>query len=187
MKNLVCFTEEPSAVEMLRCVLPRILPADFPFLCFHFEGKQDLEKRIANRIQYWVDPDSVFLVLRDQDSDDCYQIKNELIQKIRRTGKSNLVIVRIACHELESFYLGDLQAVEKGLEIKGLAKKQGKALYRAPDELPNPAQQLMRLTENRYQKLKGSRAISPWLSLDCNASHSFCVLIAGVKKFCGIE
>lgn len=184
MKNLVCFTEEPSAVEMLLCILPKILPANFPFRCYHFEGKQDLEKKIVRRIQYWVDPDSVFLVLRDQDSGDCCQIKNDLVHKIRQTGKSQQTIVRISCHELESFYLGDLQAVETGLKIKGLAKRQGKSQYRAPDDLPNPAQQLMRITGNRYQKLKGSRAISPFLDLDNNVSHSFCVLIAGIKSLC---
>jgi hypothetical protein len=91
--------------------------------------------------------------------------------------------VRIACTELESFYLGDLNAVEHGLGIANLAKKQNDKKYRTPDALSNAAQELKRLTQNQYEKVSGSRAISAFLKVDgSNRSHSFNVLLAGINK-----
>lgn len=58
--------------------------------------------------------DAHFIVMRDQDSGDCYQIKDRLLNLSREAGRPN-ALVRIACKELESFYLGDLNAVEQGL------------------------------------------------------------------------
>ena len=185
MSSLVCLLEEPSAREMLGGVLPRILPE----MCVHyiiFEGKQDLEKQIERKLRLWQKPDSLFLVMRDQDAGDCVVIKDNLIRKINRSGKSAASIVRIACRELESFYLGDLQAVEDGIKINGLARKQNNRKYREPDSLVNAAQELARLSGKQYQKVAGSRAIGPCLRIDGeNKSHSFNVLVDGVKKLVG--
>ncbi len=91
-------------------------------------------------------------------------------------------MVRVACRELESFYLGDLIAVEQGLGLKGLGRQQQKKKFRNPDELANPAEELYRLTGNRYDKVAGSRAIAPNLSLEVNRSNSFRVLLAGIAN-----
>lgn len=53
-------------------------------------------------------------MLRDKDSGDCVETKNRLAGICRDAGKPN-ALIRIACHELESWYLGDLSAVEQGL------------------------------------------------------------------------
>lgn len=119
--------------------------------------------------------------MRDQDSGDCHSIKTKLVELCRRAGKTE-VLVRVACRELESFYLGDLEAVEKGLGLRNLAAKQDTRKFRAPDGLGNPSDELFRLTENLYQKMSGSRAIAPYLNLDNNRSHSFNALVAGIKK-----
>ena len=44
-------------------------------------------------------------------------------------------LIRIACHELEAWYLGDLAAVEQGLELKKLGKLQNQRKYRNPDNI----------------------------------------------------
>ena len=137
MKNLVCFLEEPSAREMLKGVLPRLLPKSIQCFYIVFEGKQDLEKRLALRLRGWQKTDSAFLVIRDQDSDDCIAVKNRLLSLCHEAGKPE-TLVRIACHELESFYFGDLSAVEVGLGIKNITDKQQKAKYRIPDSIVNP-------------------------------------------------
>jgi hypothetical protein len=100
-------------------------------------------------------------------------------------GRMNVApntLVRIACHELENWYLGDLVAVEKALAIPSLSARQNKARYRSPDEVVNAADELERLTQGRYQKVGGSRAIGPHLDPDNNRSHSFAVFVAGVKR-----
>jgi len=182
MKHLICFLEEPSAKEMLKAMIPKI-SSDIQVQYIVFSGKQDLEKQIERRLKLWQKPDSMFLVMRDQDSGECKSIKSRLFEKVQASGKHKDTIIRIACHELESFYLGDLDAVEKGLNINGLAKHQSKAKYRSPDNLANAAEELSKLSGNRYQKIAGSRNISPYLKVDgSNRSHSFNILLNGIKK-----
>ena len=181
MTTLVFFLEEPSAKEMLRGVLPKILPEYITPRFIVFEGKQDLEKQLVRKLRLWRQPDSRFIILRDQDAGDCLKIKHHLVEKCREAERPD-AIVRIACHELESFYLGDLLAVEKGLEINGVAKRQNQKKFRQPDNLPGPARELKALTDKRYQKISGSRSIAPHLDPGKNRSHSFNVLLQGIKK-----
>ncbi|KAA3662708.1 MAG: hypothetical protein DWQ10_01845 [Calditrichaeota bacterium] len=84
---------------------------------------------------------------------------------------------------MENFYLGDLAAVEKGLKLKGLVRKQRNKKFRNPDSLAHAAHELSKLTGNIYQKVAGSRAIAPFLKIDgSNKSHSFNVLLDGIRK-----
>ena len=182
MTYLVCMLEEPSAEEMLKAVLPKILPADIYVKYIVFEGKQDLEKHLEKRMRNWKIPDTFFMVMRDQDFGNCVTIKNGLFQKVQASGKKDYTLIRIACHELESFYLGDLQAVERGLDLNNLSKQQNKNKYRNPDQLSNAADELAKLTKNTFQKVQGSRCIAPYLKLDgSNRSHSFNTLIVGLR------
>lgn len=180
--TLVCLLEEPSAEEMLKSVLPRILNKNINVKYLVFKGKQDLEKNIALKIKGWQTPDSYFLIMRDKDSGDCTQIKNTIKEKVSKTGKSGCTCIRIACHELESFYLGDLDAVRAGLGVTIKAGQESRK-YRQPDKLANAAEELIKITGRKYSKLQGSRSIAPYLKLDgSNKSHSFNVLLNGVKK-----
>ncbi|NOT11403.1 MAG: DUF4276 family protein [Methylococcaceae bacterium] len=180
MTQLVFFLEEPSAKEMLMGLLPRVFPDTVTYRYVVFEGKQDLEKRLSGKLRAWQHPDSSFVVLRDKDSANCVQVKEKLVDMCRSAGKPN-TLVRIACHELESWFLGDLAAVEKGLNLSGLAKRQQQRKFRAPDELGNPKQELKMLTNNAYQQIAGSRAISHYLSLEGNQSKSFNVFLSGIN------
>lgn len=180
MKELVFFLEEPSAKAMLEGVLPRLLDDCMVVRYVVFEGKQDLEKRLPRRLRAWQNPQARFIVMRDQDSGDCHVIKRQLAGMCAAAGYPD-TLVRIACHELESFYLGDLHAVASALGPANLSKKQGNAKYRDPDSLNNAAQELKRIA-TRYQKLSGSRAIAPVLSLEHNRSHSFRQLISGIER-----
>ena len=181
MKTIVFFLEEPSAREMLEGVLPRILPEDIQIRYILFQGKQDLEKNLVKRLRGWRMPDSFFVVMRDQDSGDCKAIKAKLTELCRKAGREE-VLVRVACRELESFYLGDLSAVEKGLGLNGLGRRQQKRKFRDPDALSHPAEELYRLTGNVYDKVIGSRSIAPYLNLETNCSKSFKVLLSGIAN-----
>ena len=179
--NLVFFLEEPSAREMLKGLLPRILPDVIALRYVVFEGKQDLEKNLMRRLRGWRAPNSVFVVLRDQDSGDCVAIKQTLAAKCRDARRPE-TIVRIACRELESWYFGDLDAVERGLNIRNLVRYGHKRQYRVPDDVRSPAVELSRITCNAYQKVSGARDIGPELSPVINKSHSFQVFIEGVRR-----
>ncbi len=186
MRELVFFLEEPSAKEMLNGLLPKLLDANTRHRCIDFEGKQDLEKQLGKRLRNWCNPNTRFVVLRDQDNANCVAVKQQLTAICEKAGRPHS-LVRIVCHELESWYLGDLQAVEAALNLRGLSKKQQKSKFRNPDRLSNAKQELKTLTNNRYQPIAGSREIGPCLSVDNNLSHSFNVFIAGVRRILNQE
>lgn len=180
MTKLVFFLEEPSAKEMLKGVLPKLFPEGVTVQYVVFEGKQDLEKRLPIRLRAWLLPDCLFVVMRDQDSGNCVDIKSNLVKKADSAGKPN-TLVRIACHELETFYLGDLSAVASAIGPSRLATQQQKAKFRNPDQLSNPAQELKKIAP-LYQKVSGSRAIGAVLDIDNNHSKSFNTLVSGVRR-----
>jgi hypothetical protein len=181
MKTIVFFLEGPSEKEMLLGLLPKLIPEETEVRFLVFRGKQDLEKNLTHRLRGWQLPDSVFVVMRDQDAGDCRHTKAKLEDLCRESGKTGW-LVRIACREMESFFLGDLAAVEQGLGVKKLREKQQTRKFKNPDRLANPAAELMKLTGKRYDKLSGSRAIGPHLNTESNRSHSFKVLVDGIRK-----
>ncbi len=185
MKTIVFLLEEPSAQAMLEELIKMSFPTqeetiDIRYIVF--EGKQDLEKNINRKIRSWLTPDSIFFVIRDQDSGNCIHIKKNLKTICASAGRTDAV-VRIACHEIESFYLGDLVAVENALGLRHLAQHQDNKLYRNPDNLGNPKQLLKKITKGLYQQIDGSRRIAKHMHPDCNRSHSFKVLY---KSLCEI-
>lgn len=181
--KLVCLLEERSAEEVLKVILPRILPQGVFPETIAFEGKSDLKRKLQRRIQHWQGNGDVFLVLMDQDEDDCVAAKDDLWKIIKETGKAGRTLVRIACHELENFFLGDLAAVEQGLGIRGLSEKQGKSKYREPDKMANAPDELKKLTGDKYSKISGSRSIVPFLRIDGSSrSTSFNALVSGIRK-----
>jgi len=183
MKELVFLVEERSAKAMLESLLPRLLPPESLYRLIPFEGKQDLEKQMVTRIRGYQNRDARFIILRDQDSaPDCATVKQRLLDRCIASGKTDHCLVRIACTELESFYLADLAAVEQGLNLTGLQKLQGTKKYRYPDKLGSPSHELKSLTKGRYEKIAGSRAIGQHLTLDNERSRSFKHLIAGIHR-----
>ena len=185
MKNLVFFLEGNSEKELLQELIPRLLGnhKEIHPKYITFQGKRDLESKFHYRLQGWLTPDSAFVVLVDQDAEDCQELKKRLCAKCKGIDPSKLII-RIACHELESWYFGDLVAAEKALGQKNLSTLSRKRKYREPDSIQNPAQELREITGGVYQKIAGSRAIAPLLSLKENKSTSFQAFAKGIRKLC---
>lgn len=183
MRELVFLLEEESAKAMLESLLPRMLNSEISPRLLAFEGKQDLEKQMARKMRAYINPYARFIVMRDQDATpDCRTVKQALLARCEKAGKQSVSIVRIACRELETFYLADLAAVEKGLELNGLTKQQKTAKFRRPDDLQNPSRELIALTSKQYYKVSGSRVIGEHLNVDNERSSSFKNLIAGIKR-----
>ncbi len=136
-----------------------------------FQGKQDLEKRMGLRMRHWLLPNSRFLVLRDQDNSDCKVVKAALVERCIAAGRPDAV-VRVACRELESFFIGDWVAVAKAFKRPALAKLVNKAAYREPDSIGKPSEELSRHLGG-YQKREGARRIAPLIEPDRNRSPSF--------------
>lgn len=181
MSCVVFLLEEPSAREMLKGLLPRVFPSSIEVVYLVFEGKADLMRNIVPKIRGWRRPDSSFVIVRDKDSLDCKIVKEQIVGLCHQALRND-VLVRIACPELETFFLGDLPAVEQGLGVSGLAQMQLKRKYREPDKLSNPVKELERLIGEPYSKIRSAREIGPHLDLDGNFSQSFGVLVAGLRK-----
>ncbi len=185
MSELVFMLEEPAARAMVEGLVPKMLPAEVIPRYVVFEGKQDLEKQLVRKIRGYRNPDARFVVMRDLDSNpNCKAVKVKLSELCRQAGRP-ATLVRIACRELESFYLGDLAAVERGLEIRGLVRHQLNKLFRDPDRIASPSKELKTLTKGLYQKVSGSRDIGPHLDIDNTRSTSFYNLVAGIRRIAG--
>ena len=118
--TLVFLLEEASMKTVLDIILPQILPESVEFKTIPHSGKSDLEASIPHKLKAWRQPDTKFIIVRDQDSGDCVQIKEALKRLAEPYGRP--VLIRIACRELESWYLGDLKAVSQayGVDVSGL-------------------------------------------------------------------
>ena len=183
MRELVFLLEERSAQAMLESLLPRVLSEEIIFRLIPFSGKQDLQKQLVRKIRHYANPQARFIVIQDQDSHtDCHSLKNRLLDLCAQTTRASHCMVRIACKELEAFYLADLIAVEQALGIKGLASKQGYAKFRSPDRLGSPSRELKVLTQDRYEKVAGSRRMGKHLELSNTRSASFKNLIGAIRR-----
>ena len=177
--TLVFLLDEASMKTVLDIILPQILPESVEFKTIPHSGKSDLEASIPHKLKAWRQPDTKFIIVRDQDSGDCVQIKEALKRLAEPYGRP--VLIRIACRELESWYLGDLKAVSQayGVELSGLSRK---SKFRNPDAIGNPKEEIRKLFP-RHQQLDGARKIAVHMDIENNLSTSFNYFISGVRKF----
>lgn len=165
---------------VLDILLPQILPEGVNFKTIPHSGKSDLEASIPRKLKAWQEPDTKFVIVRDQDSADCIAVKKHLLELCAPFRRE--VLVRIACRELESWYFGDLKAISDAYkrDITGLADK---AKYRHPDSIGNPKQELKKLFP-KHQQIDGARRIASYMDINRNDSTSFCHFVSGVRKLC---
>jgi len=180
LSELVFLLEEQSMRELLQVLLPRLIPEGVSYRLVAHEGRTDLENSISRKLRAWKTPGVRFIVLQDKDSSDCKALKEKLARLCADAGRPD-TLVRIVCHHLEAWLLGDLSAVETAFGLPGLSRLQRRRQYRNPDALGNASQELKRLVPG-YQKVSGARTVAPHLTPDRNASHSFGVFVAGLAR-----
>lgn len=120
-----------------------------------------------------------FVVVQDQDSNNCRELKEKLLELCKKSKKE--VLVRIACHELEAWYFGDMNVLSKAYGVDLSAAKR-KRKYQVPDAIMNPKAELKRLLPE-HQQISGARKIAPIIDIENNSSVSFQVFVNGVKRF----
>ena len=132
------------------------------------------------RIGNHIDPHCPIIILCDQDNEDCVALKQRVLKLCRKTGQQSRCIVRIACRELESWYLAQLDIVAAHFGVPELSNNQKRYSY--PDNIANPSKELERLTKQQYQKVKGSRIMGQHLNPDVERSASFKHFIGALRK-----
>ena len=188
-RELVFCLEEESARILIESVLEKVIPQNEPLGIEYivFRGKQDLEKRLTKRIRAWQNKDAVFIILRDQDAEpDCKKLKARLLDLCSQAGCNQAgprpALVRIVCRTLESWYLGDLQAVGQAYGHTALGEQQGKEKFRNPDRLHHPDKELAMLLNAPITKMKWAERISPHLDPHATRSPSFAAFVSGLSR-----
>jgi len=180
MTNYVFMLEEQSMEIFLEKLLPRFFP-EMKFKCIAHSGKNDLQKSIPKKLKAWQDKESKFIIIRDNDNATPGSIENLLgsICKNNKNHNNNETIIHLAYQELESWFLGDLKALEEcygKLSVNNTQKK-----FRTPDKLGSPSKEIKKIIPS-YQKLDGAGRIGNVLSKDNNLSDSYNLLISRLDK-----
>jgi integrase len=197
--------EEPSIEVVLRILLPKIL-RDCSFDIHPYQDKKDLLKHLPGRLRgysKWIPKNWRIVVIVDRDNADCQKLKDQLEQKAleanlkTRTstqGYDWTVVNRIAEKELEAWYFGDWEAVQKAYP-KVAPTIPNKARYRNPDNIKGGTWEALERILQRagyftggLRKKELAKAIAQYMVPERNKSHSFkvflSVLYESKKTFC---
>lgn len=127
-QHLVFLVEEPSMEAFLRAFLPRILPQTIIFEIHAFQGKADLMVKLEPRLRAHAKSLQAehgkwrIIVMVDRDDEDCMLLKRKLEESAKNAGlitksqsKTGIweLANRIVIEELEAWYFGDWEAVQK--------------------------------------------------------------------------
>lgn len=133
-----------------------------------FRGKAGLERRMIEKMRSWNYGDPHFVILRDNDGADCRALKEKIRVDAEKGKKPHHV--RIVCQELESWFIGDPDAV--ALAYPGCHFRANAAKYRNPDQLNNASQELTNIIAERGKVGRAER-IALHMQPDRNRSGSF--------------
>lgn len=168
---------------LLEAWLPRLFPGwvnHQDFLCIAHEGKSDLDRSIVRKLSAWQFPQDRFVIVRDTDGADCLAVKARLLQLCGQALRPD-TLVRLVCQELESWYLGDLAALEVAMQARKIDTPANRKKFANPDGWQKPSVQVRRLAP-AFQKISGARAMAAHLEPKRNRSHSLGVFVAGVQR-----
>ena len=183
MKGRIIFlTEEESMANTLREVLPRFFPdlrENEHWLIIPHQGKSDLEASYPRKMRGWREPGVKFVILRDNDGADCQALKARLVATV--PAETSPFLVRIVCQELESWLLGDIEAVAAAYPSAAQHARFNSLSRLDPDSLTNASQLLKELIGTGAKRERATK-IARHFRPDKNASKSFEVFISGVDR-----
>ncbi|MEZ5329110.1 MAG: DUF4276 family protein [Verrucomicrobiales bacterium] len=180
---IVIFTEEESMNAALEQLMGRHFPdriKGFHWFVIDFNGKSDLEREFPKRMKIWNYGDPLFVILRDNDGSDCIKLKKRLHDLAAPMAKP--FKIRVVCQELESWFLGDSQAVNAAYPDCRFSNQTAK--YRNPDKMTNASQKLAELT-GEFSKVGRASLIAAHLDPTRNVSRSFQVFFETLEQHLG--
>lgn len=178
MRKLLILCEEGSAKKFLDIFIPRLVSEYFPnyrkgtdynFNIIETKGKGNIKKRLA-QLDATITNYTHLIILVDQDDDDCCNLKSIIQNSVSWKTPTK---IRIACHELESFYLGDKVALKHALG------KDVPLQRRKPDNIPNAAKYISQY--KNYAKTELAPKMGKLISLQTE-SYSFNILTRTIKE-----
>jgi hypothetical protein len=184
--TLYIFTEEPSAEKCFESFLPKVISESERFKIFAHGGRENLIQALKKTLPSVSRIDNAkILVTIDQDNHDCQSLK----QKLEEIVKENCLCpykIRIVCKELESWFLGDLDAISKAYPRLKSEKYRNKSEMKNVDEIKKPSEKLIKMITEAYgrsflSKNELSEKISTHLDLTKNTSISFNQTIQAIQ------
>lgn len=180
--RIIFLLEEPSMKILLDGLLPRFFPGwvvNQHFQCVKFDGKSDLDRNIPRKLSAWRIPGDRFVIVRDNDNTDCIQLKTRLQALCFDSGRPE-TLIRLACQELESWYVGDLKSLAQAFNDPKLDALAMRKRFAVPDDWHKPSVELERLIPT-FQKGSGARTMATYLRETGNRSVSFQMFVRGVR------
>lgn len=185
MARIEILVEEQSMEELLRILIPKFAPErwvlDENYFIRPHQGKQDLQKSIPQKVKTfsrWHEPAAIVIV-QDQDSAECVELKNRLISLC---GDIKIpLLVRIVCRELEAWYIGCPKAIESAYPKFKAKNLISKSKYRNPDKLNNAKQELRKLLPE-YAMIDSAKRITPHIVIEECSSESLAQFVSGMKR-----
>lgn len=180
MNEIVFLVEELSIVPVIEVIVSEIVPDDIVTRIIPHQGKSDLQKSIPRKLRGWANPNAQFVILHDQDSNNCRSLKSEL-KNLCPEDKRQSVLIRIVCVELESWFFGDLEAVRIAFPKRKIRNVLAQSGFRETDKIRNASSELLKFVPE-YQKVSGARLISENLVIKRNVSVSFQMFVQGLRR-----
>ena len=204
VEHLDFLVEEPSMEAALHLLLPKII-GNKSFRLHTFRGKHQLLKVLPQRLQgyrAWIPDSWRIIVLVDKDDDDCHELKTRMERMASKAGflthpashaTQGIVIYRIACEELESWYFGDWEAVRAAFP-KVSSTIPNNAKYRDPDSIAGGTWEALERILQRagyykggFRKIESAQLIAENMIPEKNTSHSFRVFLSALQNVCSGE
>ena len=184
----------------LNTLLAHMLVGESTFAVYSFQGKNDLLKKLPNRLcgySNWRPENYRIVVVLDRDNDDCRVLKNqlepiatesELITRSRAGGNPWQVVNRIAIEELEAWYFGDWEAVCEAFP-RVRPNIPNKARYRNPDSIQGGTCESFERVMKKYgyfkkglEKVAAAQAIAKHIDPARSRSISFVNFYKAIVK-----
>lgn len=199
--HLEFLVEEPSTETALQNIVPKILGQDVSFAIHPHQGKSDLLKKLPNLFRgykAWLPENWRIVVLIDADAEDCRKLKAKLEEATHNAGlmtKSAAaagcrfqVLNRLAIEELESWFWGDVEALNAAYPRVSLNLTK-RSKYRNPDAITGGTWEALERELQRVgyypgglAKVSAARKITAHMEPERNRSKSFQVFQQGLLE-----
>ncbi len=203
-RSIDFIVEEPSAEVALEGLLPGLLPDGVSWRIINMQCKSKLLALLPQRLAGYSNMlkagmDKRVVILIDRDDEDCKKLKKQL-EKIAKdaglaTKKHPLkgrwqVVTRIACEELEAWFLGDPEAICQAYPKIPAGYITGQK-YRAPDEIKGGTWEAAEHLLQKHGYFKGglgkisfAQTVSPLLDESRSHSPSFKAFCVAARAAC---
>ncbi len=183
---IVFLVEDLSMKKFLEGILPRLDFRPYHFEIKYHQGKEDLKRNLDKIIPTISKRATKIIILIDQDKENCLELKISIKEKMAWSGCDYKI--RIACYELESWFLGDMDAIKQCSEKFKPDFFRNREKYRNVDAIQKPSNLIQDIAPDLKKmylsKDKLASEISKHISLEnqVNKSHSFNIFLETIKS-----